>query len=164
MKYSTGFRNAVLRKVLPPENRSVTSVAKEMGISPITIQSWLSKLNDGSLVIDDNDADLPPNQRSYSEKLKLLIESKTISDENLGEWLRQHGIHEEHLTQWEQQLESIVKDKQERLQKENSELKKRIRELEKESKRDKAAMAEALALLTLKKKAEALFNSDEEES
>jgi hypothetical protein len=29
MKYSKSFRNAVLKKVLPPSNRSIYSVAKE---------------------------------------------------------------------------------------------------------------------------------------
>jgi transposase len=48
MKYSEGFRNSVLRKVLPTENRSANSVAKEMGVSAITIQSWIRKLKDGS--------------------------------------------------------------------------------------------------------------------
>ncbi len=49
MKYSAGFRNAILRKVLPPNSQSVYAVAKEAGISAITFHSWLSKLKDGSL-------------------------------------------------------------------------------------------------------------------
>ena len=31
MKYTTSFRNSVLKKILPPSNRSVTSVSKETG-------------------------------------------------------------------------------------------------------------------------------------
>jgi transposase len=41
MKYSIGYRNSVLRKVLPPESRSVASVAREMGINNLTIHHWL---------------------------------------------------------------------------------------------------------------------------
>jgi hypothetical protein len=37
MKYSKSFRNSILKKVLPPSNRSVYSVAKEAGISAIKI-------------------------------------------------------------------------------------------------------------------------------
>jgi len=163
MKYSIGFRNSVLRKVLPPENRSVYSVAKEAGISPITIQSWLSRLKDGSLDLDNEGSEPTPSQRGASEKLKLLLESKTICEEQLGEWLRQHGMHTEHLSLWEQELEGIVTDKQQELKKENSELKKENKQLKKDLARKQAAMAEALALLTLKKKAEQLFNSEEED-
>jgi transposase-like protein len=43
MKYSIGFRTSVLRKVLPPESKSLYQVAREAGISAITIQSWLSQ-------------------------------------------------------------------------------------------------------------------------
>ena len=50
MKYSFGFRSSVLKKVLPPESRSVHQVAREFSISVITVQSWLSKLKGGTLV------------------------------------------------------------------------------------------------------------------
>lgn len=162
MKYSEGFRNAVLRKVLPPENRSAYAVAKEVGISPITVQSWLARVKDGSLELSGNASDPTPWQRGPAEKLKLLLEGKSLSDDARGEWLRQHGLHSEHLSLWEQELEGVVTDKQQDLKQENSQLKKRIKELERELGRNQAAMAEALALLTLKKKAEALFRQDEE--
>ena len=67
MKYSKRFRNAILRKVLPPENRSVYSVAKEAGIAPITINSWLAKLKDGKLDIEQ-DRDDPVSSRSINEQ------------------------------------------------------------------------------------------------
>jgi len=73
MKYSKSFRNAVLKKVLPPSNRSVYSVAKEAGISAITINSWMAKLKDGKLEIEQ-DEDNPAGERSMKEKLDLLLE------------------------------------------------------------------------------------------
>jgi transposase len=163
MKYSKGFRNSVLRKVLPPENRSVTAVARETGISPITIQSWLAKVKEGTLDFDHEGSELTPGQIAPAEKLRLLLESKTLPDEQLGEWLRQHGVHSEHLPLWEQELEGLMTDKQQDLKQENTELKKENKRLHKELQRNQAAMAEALALITLKKKAEKLFGLDEEE-
>ena len=161
MKYSTGFRSSVLRKVLPPENRSVYSVAKEVGVSPITIQSWLSRLKAGTLELDGEETELGASQREASEKLKLLLESKSLSEEQLGEWLRQRGLHSEHLSLWEQELRNIVTDRQQELRRENSELKKENKKLKRELERKQAAMAEALALLTLKKKADILLGRDE---
>ena len=164
MKYSEGFRNSILRKVLPPHNQSVYSVAKEYGISPITIRSWLSKLKDGTLKINSKDPDPNPENRSVTEKFKLLLESKSLADEQLGEWIRQHGLHSEHLALWERELEGVMTDKQQNLRRENVELKKENKRLKKEQKRDKAAMAEALALLTLKKKVDAYLDQEEEDS
>ena len=37
MKYTKTFRDSILRKVLPPENRSISSVSKEMGVAVVTI-------------------------------------------------------------------------------------------------------------------------------
>jgi len=54
-------------------------------------------------------------------------------------------------------------DKQEQLRRKNKELEQENRRLKREAQRNEKAMAEALALLTLKKKAEKLFASDEEE-
>ncbi len=163
MKYSAGFRNAILRKVLPPNSQSVYAVAKEAGISAITIHSWLSKLKDGSLDLHYEGGEPTPAQRSAGEKFKLLLESKSLDEDQLGEWIRQRGLHSEHLTLWERELEGIMTNKQQELQRENARLKKENQELKKQRERDKSAMAEALALLTLKKKVDALRGRDEEE-
>jgi transposase-like protein len=162
MRYSEGFRNSVLRKVLPPENRSVYAVAKETGVSPVTVQNWLARVNDGRMSVSSESAEPTPSGRGASEKLRLLLESRSLTEEQKGDWLRRHGMHTEHLALWEQELEGIVTDKQENLKQENSELKKENKELKKEVARNKAAMAEALALLTLKKKADRLLGSEEE--
>jgi transposase len=141
----------------------VYSVAKELGISPVTIQSWLSKLKEGTMDLETDGFEPTPSQRGAAEKLKLLLESKSLHEEDQGEWLRKHGLHTEHLSLWAQELENLVTDKQENLRRENTELKKELKRIKKEQERNQKAMAEALALLTLKKKAEKLFESDEEE-
>ena len=47
MKYTTTFKKAVLRKVLPPENRSVHSVSMELGVGEMTIHRWIAQVKDG---------------------------------------------------------------------------------------------------------------------
>ena len=44
MKYTTSFRNSVLKKILPPSNRSETLVSKETGVAVVTINNWLGGL------------------------------------------------------------------------------------------------------------------------
>jgi len=141
----------------------VSSVAKEVGIRPVTIQSWLSRLKAGTLELDGEGTESGASQREASEKLKLLLESKSLSDEQLGEWLRRSGLHSEHLSLWEQELRNIVTDRQQGLRRENSELRKENKKLKRDLERKQAAMAEALALLTLKKKADILLGRDEED-
>lgn len=162
MKYSIGFRTAVLRKVLPPESRSVYQVARESGISAITIQSWLSKLKDGTLEVSAEGAEPTPSQRSAAEKFRLLLQGRLLPEEQRGEWFRQNGLHSEHLNLWEQELSQLMTDKQDELKAQNKALKKRTRELENELTRKEKALAEVVALLTLKKKLDARYGVDEE--
>jgi transposase len=71
MRYSNGFRQGVLTRVLPPEAQSVSEVSREVGISEQTIMNWIGKARNGSL--DVADGEIAPGDRQASEKLKLVI-------------------------------------------------------------------------------------------
>jgi len=52
MKYSKGMKESVVRKVLPPENRSVSDVAMEMGITEQTIYGWKRQAENATLSME----------------------------------------------------------------------------------------------------------------
>ena len=162
-RYSQGFKNAILLRVLPPNNQSVSTVARDTGVTEQTLRNWLAQYKDGTLRVDTDGAFPTPGQRSVREKFRLLMQGKQLNEDQLGEWLRTHGLHTEHLALWEQELEGVVMDKQEDLRRKNKEQAQEIRRLKREANRNEKAMAEALALLTLKKKVDKLFESDEED-
>ncbi len=68
MKYSKRFKETVLRKILPPENRSIPEVAKEMGISDQTIYNWKKMLENGEGL---SDADSSPSSIGHIEKFNF---------------------------------------------------------------------------------------------
>jgi transposase len=163
MKYSKSFRNAILKKVLPPESRSVYAVAKEAGIAGVTINSWLAKLKDGTLTVGQ-DGDDPVNERSMKEKFDLLLEHQKIPEENEGEWLRQKGLHSEHISLFKQELTSLMADKSDEKDKRIRDQEKLIKQQQKEILRKESALAEVVAILTLKKKLDSKRgNTDEGE-
>lgn len=43
MRYSLGFKESQVKKVLPPLSRSIREVAEEAGVSDQTLLKWLSK-------------------------------------------------------------------------------------------------------------------------
>ncbi len=163
MKYSPGFRSSVVRKTLDGSGRSVSQIARETGVSYATIVSWREKYRLGKLNVEDADG-VTPDQRNPGEKLTLLLESKTLSEEQKGEWLRQNGLHSEHLPLWEGELITVMNDKQSDLNQKNAELKKENRRLQRELARKEKALAEAAVLLTLKKKFHNLFTNEDEET
>ena len=85
------------------------------------------------------------------EKYQLVLEAAGIDNEQLGLFLRERGLHSEHLTIWDQELREMIEKKNDKKDVELKALKKRNQELEKELQRKEKALAEAAALLLLKK-------------
>jgi len=161
MKYSIGFRTSIVRKTVDGSGRSVNEVAKEAGVHPATLGNWIRQYRNGTIAADGCDA-IPPSRRHPGEKLSLLLESKGVSQDDLGDWLRRHGLHSEHLPLWEQELTSMANDADKTAKEENSALRRENKLLKKELKRKEKALAEAAIMITLKKKYPNLFEDDGE--
>lgn len=160
MHYSSGMKAAIIKRIIPPNEESVAAVSQETGVSANTLYNWKKQAAEGMLDLDTSAN--RPNDRNPGEKLTLLLESKGLTVENRGEWLRSRGLHSEHLPQWEQELRDLVTDKEKQQRKENTDLKRKNKELQRELSRKEKALAEMAALLTLKKKAEAIWGDDED--
>ena len=161
MPYSRSVKLGVLKKVLPPEGRDIASVSKETGISHQTIRNWINEQASGSL--DERDGEKSPRNLSSIEKYRLLMESKKIPKEELGEFLRKQGLHSQHLTLWDQEFTEMVKDSGKKQEKKVRDLQKKVRELEKELNRKDKALAETAALLVLKKKLDLLTGDQKDD-
>lgn len=83
MRYSTRLRNAVLRKVLPPENQTISAVGAEFGISIQTIQRWMRSAQSSS--IGHEDALVPPYWKPLVEKFEYVLEAAQLSKVDKGQ-------------------------------------------------------------------------------
>jgi transposase-like protein len=158
MPYSAGFRESLLKKVLPPLSRPIAEVAKEAGVSEQTLRNWLNKVKAG--ILGKNET-VGSAGRSSNEKLNLVIEAGSISQKEQGKWLREKGLHTEHLTQYKQELRDLIKDKDKLEKEKNKKLIKENKQLKRELIKKEKALAEMAALYTLKKKAEELWGDEE---
>lgn len=160
MRYSLGFKESLVKKVLPPNNRPIASVARESGVADQTLRNWLAQAKNGTLGKQET---VGGTGRSSREKFNLVIESKTVSENDNGKWLREKGLHSEHITLYEQELRELVdnngKSEKEKIKK----LKKENKSLQKELAKKEKALAEMAALYTLKKKAEELWGENEDD-
>jgi len=160
MRYSLAFKESQVKKVLPPSNGSIKEVSVEAGISEQTLRNWINKAKEGTLQRGNT---VSGTGRSPREKLNLVIESRTISDEKIGHWLREKGLHSEHLTQYEQELRDMVEDNNHKDKQKIKELEKQNKNLQKELRKKEKALAEMAALYTLKKKAEDIWGENEDD-
>ena len=160
MRYTTGFKKSIVRRLLVPGGTSVAEMSKETGISTPTLYSWLTKLKEEVQMSDQNRT---PEEWTIAEKYAALLEVAALSPEEQGEWLRRNGLHTEHLTQWKKEIEKTLVDASRPVSKEEQkELKQKNKELQKELRKKDKALAEMTVLMTLKKKLPYLFEDEDQ--
>ena len=161
MKHSVEFKKSAVQKYLNRGNRSVIEILDEIGIASPTIYLWRDQFAN----VQDMKKSSKPQNRSVQEKIKALTEYDSLSEEKRGEYLRKNGLHEENLTEWKKQLEEafIPKNKISQEQKDLAAEQKKNKQLEREIRRKDKALAEVSALLILKKKADLIWGSEEDE-
>lgn len=164
MKYSQERKEAVLRKMMPPHNRSISQLAKEEGISEPTLYNWRNDARRKGILLPDGDSS--PEGWTARDKFAAVLESASLNAEETAEYCRRKGIYPEQLTLWREACEAANDwDKQAsiKLKSEQKTNRKRIKDLEKELQRKEKALAEAAALLVLQKKVQAIWEDPEDE-
>lgn len=161
MRHSEEFKKAAVEKLLTRGHRSVSEIAAETGVHVPTLYDWRNKFAKTAGMKKT----AKPQSRSGIEKFKAITEYNALPLEKRGEYLRSNGLHEENLAEWQKQIEEALSSKKKTIQ-ESQELfaeQKKVKQLEKELHRKDRALAEASALLILKKKADLIWGSEEDE-
>ena len=148
--YSPEFREAMLRRMMGPEGIRATSLAREVGVSQSTLSRWLRRALDPQ-------RETPMSTHSPEDKMRLVLQTASLPDEDLGAFLRTHGLHQADLDAWKAQMLTGLDPAAQRQQRQQQrqelrDAQARTTQLEKELRRKDAALAETAALLVLKKK------------
>lgn len=152
MRYTTGFKKNIVRRLLIPDSLGVHEISEETGVAIPTLYNWLKKYREQ---IELANYQKTPEEWALPEKSNALLEVAALSPEEQGEWLRRNGLQSIHLTLWKKELSKALAEIGKPVNKTNAkEARKKIRELEKEIRRKDKALAEMTALVVLKKKLE----------
>jgi transposase len=162
-RYTEEFKENTVRRIL--SGQSVTELSAELGINRNQLFRWKKNLGHTSTAMPKPERDAKrPQDWTLEEKLDAVVQSMRLSDEELGAFLRNRGLHKADLDEWRA---SVFKGARAELagngQAKSRELK-RIRELERELGRKDRALAEASALLVLKKKAAAIWGDEDDDT
>jgi transposase len=160
-RYSEEFKKSAVEKLLHRGSRPVAAIIEELGVPSPTLYQWR---NDFANLGGMKKTPLRPQDRSPEAKLKTLIEFESLPEEKRGEFLRREGLHTETIKAWRKQLEDALTPVNKQAQRlERAEDRRKIKELERELRRKDAALAETTALLVLKKKANLIWGTGEDE-
>ena len=162
-KYSEEFKNSVIAKMMPPENRSITQLARETGLSEATLNQWRRKarMSGFAAPADNQEAE----RWSTQDKFLIVVETAKLSEAELAEYCQRKGLFVEQVNAWSDacmQANGGVAKEATRYQQELKQSARRVKDLEKELRRKEAALAETAALLVLRKKADAIWGDGED--
>jgi transposase-like protein len=159
--YPEAFKKAMVVKMTAAGGQSATSLAKEEGIPQSTLSRWLREYATVGME-GETMTQRRPQDWSAEEKLEAILEYERTPEDQRGVFLREKGLHEATLERWKKETVEALRIKPFAGGKKDPQ-RKRIAALERELRRKEAALAEAAALLVLKKKADALWGESRDE-
>jgi transposase len=156
------FRRAAVEKFHSRGSRTVEEVARMLGVSSWSLYQWSRRYGND----DRMKKNRRPGERSAQEKLKAVIEFEGLEGDKQGEYLRREGLHSDHIAAWKKSIEAGLEGGEGLSAASRAQWaqdKKKIQELERDLHRKDRALAETTALLVLKKKADLIWGSGENE-
>lgn len=162
-KYPKEMKEAVVSKILSGEE-TLSDICRETGININTLYRWrdAAQRNGLSATTKYKNAD----KWSSQDKFIVVLETANLSEIEFSEYCRERGIYPEQVKEWKEACMNAndnSKVGQSKASKELQEERRAKEKLEKELARKEKALAEAAALLVLRKKANAIWGTDSED-
>lgn len=177
MPYSEMFKRKMVQKMTGSNPLSASALSRQVDVPQTTLSKWLRNAGvessfsypstrNKAVQMRPDVTKKSPNDWSPEEKLAAVLQAASLTDEQLGPFLRRKGLHETHLQQWRiQMLDGLGKQPKRKTKgKSNTAKTKQIRNLEKELRRKDKALAETAALLVLKKKAQQIWGDEDDDT
>lgn len=151
--FSLAFKQKMIAKLIGKSALSARQLARDTGISQETLSRWRRDAH--SLPLVPTDKRTPRKKWTIVDKARILVDASKLTGDELAEFLEREGVLLAELEQWRLALDeegraSIATTK-------------RIHKLERELARKEKALAEAAALLVLKKKLSDFYGEDEDD-
>lgn len=151
--YSTAFKQKMVQRLTGKNAVSATQLAQETGVRQQNLSRWLEQARSLPAV-----ADKPRNagrQWTVEQKAKVVASAANLAGVELTTYLEQQGVKLAEYERWRVALEDDGSA--------SVSTTRRIRSLERELARKEKALAEAAALLVLKKKVASFYGEDEDD-
>lgn len=163
-KYTEEYKAGIVRRMILPESESVIELSRETGVTTNTLYTWRKQKRAKGVVMPGKKK--KADSWSSKEKFEVVVQTYSMNEAELSEYCRKRGLYPEQIASWQQTCmkANATAGEHEKTQRIIArQEKKKVKELSRELRRKEKALAEAAALLILKKKAEALWGDCEDE-
>ncbi len=164
MRYPAERKEAILKKMAPPMSLTIPELAAQEGITATTLYNWRKQARARGQVLPSRSTQ--SDQWTSQEKFQIVLETAPMNEAELSAYCRERGLYPEQVETWRDACMSANAEAAEQSKQQHQarkEEQQRLRQLERELRRKDKALAETAALLTLSKKAEAIWGTTNDE-
>jgi transposase len=151
--FSVAFKQKMVQRLIGKNAVSATQLARETGVAQQNLSRWLQEAHSLPIMADRPKSTV--RVWTVEQKARVLADASQLDAEELTAYLEREGVTLAEHEQWRIALDEGGAA--------SAWTSKRIRQLERELARKEKALAEAAALLVLKKKVETLYGEDEDD-
>jgi transposase len=163
-RYPNEIKESIVKRMMPPNNEAISQISEEVGITEATLYKWRKAARAAG---NATPGDGQVSERWKSEdKFLIVMETYTMNQAELAEYCRKKGLYKEQIEAWRDtclNANGQESNQTKQLNRVLKEEKKRAKSLEKDLRKKEKALAEAAALLLLRKKAQAIWGDQEDE-
>lgn len=160
--YPEELKSKIIARLLPPNNEYVPDVSRETGVPKDTLYAWRIKHRRGAQTIKAGQNRIA--KLTSAQRFDIVLETAGMNEAELSKYCRRNGLYPDQIDAWRQTCRSANTPGARREdRKRNRQLSQEIKQLRAELRRKEKALAEAAALLVLKKKAQAIWGDPEDE-
>lgn len=157
-RYSEEFKYTIMMKMMPPQNQSVSAIARETGLSEATLHTWRKQARSKGLPAPGGEQNV--ERWGTQDKFLIVVETATLNEVLMAEYCRSKGLFVEQVLAWRDacmQANGGIAQQAARLQKELRQKDQDLKKVTQNLRRKDAALAETAALLVLRKKINAIW-------
>jgi transposase len=163
-RYTNEMKESILKRMMPPNNEPISKLSDETGITEATLYKWRKDARaTGNATPGDGQGS---EQWNSEDKFLIVMETYAMNGAELAEYCRKKGLYIEQIEAWRDtclNANGREFNQTKQLNQELKEEKKKAKMLEKDLLKKEKALAEAAAILLLRKKAQAIWGDQEDE-
>ena len=174
-KFTQSFKIQAVEKALNRDrSMPLTLLADNLGVGYSTLQKWIRQSKSLEFEMhketelrntNSMSKEKRPQDWTQEEKLSMVINCATLSEEKISQLCREQGLYPHHVNQWREDLLSgNTQNDKVKSQGEIKTLRSENKALKRELRRKEKALAETAALLVLQKKVHEIWGNDEDNS
>lgn len=150
--YSETFKQKMVQRLVGKSAVSARELSRETGVRQECLSRWLQEARSLPRVMAEQ---VKQKKWTVADKARIVAAASALEGDKLMAFLQSESVPLAELERWRHALEDGEKP--------STAMTKRVRSLERELVRKEKALAEAAALLVLKKKLELLYQEDEDD-